>query len=73
MSEDEIEKLTKSCEAVLKPGENRAWNLELTEDTPECRCALRAINENLGPASKKFLKERIVVHNSELKKILDEQ
>jgi hypothetical protein len=72
MSEKEIEELTKSCEAVFKPGENRAWTLELVKDTPECRCALREINENLGAVSRKFLKDRIQVHDPELRKILDE-
>lgn len=72
MSEKNVDELLKECSAVFKAGTDRAWSLELTEDTPQCRCALRDIYENLGPESKKFLAKRLVVHDPELKKIVDE-
>ena len=54
-----------------RAGGERAWSLELTTDTPECRDALK-IYDNLGPESKKFLTKRLVVSDPELKKIVDE-
>jgi hypothetical protein len=72
MSEEDIAKLSKVCPVNLKPGSDRAWSLELTANTPECRDALKEIFDNLGPESKKFLTKRLVVNDPELKKIVDE-
>ena len=72
MSEEDITKLSKVCPANFKPGGDRAWCLELTANTPECRDALREIYGGLGPESKKFLAKRLVVSDPELKKIVDE-
>ena len=72
MSEEDIGKLSKVCRVNLKPGGERAWSLELTANTPECRDALKEIYDNLGPESKKFLTKRLVVGDPELKKIVDE-
>ena len=72
MSDEDIVKLRKVCPVNLRPGGERAWSLEITADTPECRDALKEIYDNLGPESKKFLTTRLVVNDPELKKILDE-
>jgi len=72
MTEENIEKLSKVCPVNLKPGGERAWSLELTANTPECRDALKEIYENLGPESKKFLTKRLVVSDPELKRIVNE-
>jgi hypothetical protein len=72
MSEDDVSKLRKVCPVNLRPGGERAWSLEVTADTPECRDALKEIYDNLGPESKKFLTTRLVVKDPELRKILDE-
>ena len=61
MSEDDVAKLSKACPVNLKPGGERAWSLELTANTPECRDALKEIYGNLGPESKAFLTKRLVV------------
>jgi len=72
MSEDEISKLSKVCRVNLKPGEDRAWNIEVTDNSPECREALKEIYSNLGPDSSKFLTKRLTLSDPELKKIVDE-
>ena len=72
MSEEEIDKLSKACPANLKSGGERAWCVEITSSTPECIVALKEIYDNLGPESKSFLTKRLVVHDPELKKIVDE-
>jgi hypothetical protein len=72
MSEEDFAKLRKVCPVNLMPGGERAWSLELSSNTPECRDALKDIYENLGPESKKFLTKRLVVSDPELKKIVDE-
>ena len=71
MSEEDVAKLSKVCSVNLRPGVDRAWSLELTANTPECRDALKEIYDNLGPESKKFLTKRLVVSDPELKKIVD--
>ena len=72
MSEEDVEKLRKFCPVNLKPGGDRAWSLEITTNTPECRDALKEIYDNLGPESKSYLTKRLVVNDPELKKIVDE-
>ena len=72
MSEDDVAKLSKVCRVNLKPGEERAWNIELKDNSPECREALKEIYSNLGPVSSKFLTKRLTVSDPELKKIVDE-
>jgi hypothetical protein len=72
MSEDEVAKLSKFCRVNLKPGEERAWNIEVNDNSPECREALKEIYSNLGPDSSKFLSKRLTVSDPELKKIVDE-
>jgi hypothetical protein len=54
------------------PGEGRAWNIELNDNSPECREALKEIYSNLGPESSKFLTKRLTVTDPELKKIVDD-
>jgi hypothetical protein len=72
MSEEDVKKLSKTCPVNLKPGGERAWSLEITANTPECRDALKEIYDNLGPESKKFLSKRLIVDDAELRKIVDE-
>jgi hypothetical protein len=72
MSEEDVAKLSKVCRVNLKPGEERAWNIELNDNSPECREALKEIYSNLGPDSSKFLTNRLTVTDPELKKIVDE-
>jgi hypothetical protein len=72
LSEENVEKLSKACAVNLKPGGERAWSLEITANTPECRDALKEIYDNLGPESKKFLTKRLVVSDPELKRIVDD-
>ena len=72
MSEDSVDKLSKVCRVNLKPGEDRAWSIELADRSPECREALKEIYSNLGPESSKFLTKRLTVSDPELKKIVDE-
>jgi hypothetical protein len=72
MSEDEVAKLSKVCRVNLKPGEERAWNIEVNDSSSECREALKEIYSNLGPDSSKFLSKRLTVSDPELKKIVDE-
>jgi len=72
MSEEHVAKLSKFCAANFKPGEDRAWGIELIANTPECKDALKEIYGGLGPESKKFLTKRLVVSDPELKKIVDE-
>ena len=72
MSDEDVAKLRKAYPVNLKPGGERAWSLEVTANTPECRDALKEIYDNLGPESKKFLTKRLVVSDPELRKIVGE-
>jgi hypothetical protein len=72
MSEDDLKKLRKSCPVNLVQGENRSWNLEINQGTPECGEVLRDVLGKMGPEGKKYLVTRLKVEDPELRKVIDE-
>jgi hypothetical protein len=72
MSEDDLKKLRKVCPVNLVPGENRSWNLEISQGTPECREVLRDVLGKMGPEGKNYLVTRLKVDDLELRKVIDE-
>lgn len=71
MSEEDLKKL-KACPVNLVSGENRSWNLEISNSTPECKEVLNEVLAKMGPEGKRYLVTRLKVEDPELKKVIDD-
>ena len=73
MTEKEnIEKIRNACPVNLVRGENRVWNLEINQASPECKTVIREILEKSGPNAQDYLITRMKVIDPEIQKIIDE-